>query len=214
MLPACDGQLRTLLRVEFWRQPFVWCTILSELSLGAHDLLLNLCSYHGPAPGRAAGDAGAGAGLAIGALSVRAGVAEPAFDDSFQFFFYSRVAFCATFAILFASSSRLTNQVRALLRGTVPAHLIRLSLLSEALTVMGYYLASIAYSLFYQAAVVHTAEASMSQLLNLMVAYVLHNGFAIGRASAASGLQAKLISFGLVTLGLYLCGEEGGGGRR
>ncbi|KAJ1617036.1 hypothetical protein T492DRAFT_917982 [Pavlovales sp. CCMP2436] len=170
VLPACEGQLQALLKPEFWRQSFVWCTILSELALGAHDLMLNACSYHGTAPGRE--------------------------------------------VLLFACNKRLTAQLHALLLGTVPSKLLALSLVSETLTIVGYYLASIAYSLFYQAAVVHTAEASMSQLLNLMIAYALHHIFAIGRASAASGVRTKLVSFALVTIGLFLCGDEGGARRR
>lgn len=205
VLPACDGQLRALLRPEFWQQSFVWCTILSELTLGAHDLMLNACSYHGTAPGRI---------VDAGGVDVLVASSASAWSDSFQFFFYSRISFCLTFALLFATNKRLTAQLHALLLGTVPARLIALSLVSEGLTILGYYLASIAYSLFYQAAVVHTAEASMSQLLNLMIAYALHHVFSIGRASAASGLRTKLVSFALVTIGLYLCGDEGGIDRR
>ena len=167
--------------------------------------MLNACSYHGAAPGRLVDADG---------VDALASASASAWSDSFQFFFYSRISFCATFGLLFATSSRLSAQLQALLLGTVPARLIALSLVSEALTILGYYLASIAYSLFYQAAVVHTAEASMSQLLNLMIAYALHHAFAIGRASAASGLRTKLVSFALVTVGLYLCGDDGGVERR
>lgn len=167
--------------------------------------MLNACSYHGTAPGRA-----------VSADGVDKLAASPAaaFSDSFQFFFYSRISFCLTFALLFATNKRLTAQLHALLVGAVPARLLALSLVSEGLTILGYYLASIAYSLFYQAAVVHTAEASMSQLLNLMIAYALHHLFSVGRASAASGLRTKLLSFALVTVGLYLCGEDGRGAER
>jgi hypothetical protein len=41
---------------------------------------------------------------------------------------------------------------------------VLLSAVSEALTIVGFYLASIAYGLFYQAGVVHAAEASLSQV--------------------------------------------------
>mmetsp|Transcript_3245 Transcript_3245/g.9364 ORF Transcript_3245/g.9364 Transcript_3245/m.9364 type:complete len:462 (+) Transcript_3245:97-1482(+) len=203
ILPACDGHLQALLRWQFWKQPFVWCTILSELTLGAHDLMLNACSYHGTAPGRPEGEAEA---------EVPEG--QVALSDSFQFFFYSRVAFCATFACLFMCNARLFAQLQALLLGTVPLRFILLSLLSEGLTILGFYLASIAYSLFYQAAIVHAAEASMSQLLNLLVAFCLQHLCSIGRESAAKGVKTKLVSFVLVTGGLFLCGEDGQGVRR
>ena len=64
--------------------------------------------------------------------------------------------------------------------------------------------------LFYQAGIVHAAEASMSQLLNLMLAYLLLRCFGIGRHSAASSMNAKIVSFFMVTIGLFLCtlGEE------
>ena len=63
---------------------------------------------------------------------------------------------------------------------------------------------------FYQAGIVHAAEASMSQLLNLMLAYLLLKCFGIGRHSAASSMNAKIVSFFMVTIGLFLCtlGEE------
>lgn len=85
-----------------------------------------------------------------------------------------------------------------------------LSAISEALTIIGFYLASIAYGLFYQAGVVHAAEASLSQLLNLAIAYVLLRGFGIGRASAVGGMRVKLVSFVMVTIGLFLCTLEEG----
>jgi len=76
------------------------------------------------------------------------------------------------------------------------------------LTVIGFYLASIAYGLFYQAGVVHAAEASLSQLFNLFLAYVLFKCFGIGRESAIGSMPAKLASFLLVTAGLFLCTLE------
>ena len=56
----------------------------------------------------------------------------------------------------------------------------------------------------------HAAEASLSQLLNLLIAFLLLRGFGIGRVSAVGSMTAKLISFVMVTLGLFLCTLEDG----
>mmetsp|Transcript_9022 Transcript_9022/g.21239 ORF Transcript_9022/g.21239 Transcript_9022/m.21239 type:complete len:149 (-) Transcript_9022:16-462(-) len=87
---------------------------------------------------------------------------------------------------------------------------IGLSAISEGLTILGFYLASIAYGLFSQAAIVHAAEASLSQLLNLLIAYLLLRGFGIGRPSAIGSMTAKFVSFVMVTLGLFLCTLDDG----
>jgi len=73
---------------------------------------------------------------------------------------------------------------------------------------VGFYLASIAYGLFYQAGIVHAAEASLSQLINLCLAYVFLRCFGIGRSSAVSSMGIKLVSFVMVTIGLFLCTLE------
>ena len=62
-----------------------------------------------------------------------------------------------------------------------------------------------------QAGIVHAAEASSSQLLNLLLACVLFKCFGIGRASAVGSMPAKAASFVLVTMGLFLCTLEDGG---
>mgnify|MGYP006108567793 CR=1 FL=1 len=56
----------------------------------------------------------------------------------------------------------------------------------------------------------HAAEASLSQLLNLLIAFFLLRGFGIGRVSAVGSMTAKLVSFVMVTLGLFLCTLEDG----
>lgn len=59
-----------------------------------------------------------------------------------------------------------------------------------------------------QAGIVHAAEASLSQLLNLILAYLLLRGCGIGRSSAVSSMRIKFVSFVMVTLGLFLCTFE------
>ena len=51
----------------------------------------------------------------------------------------------------------------------------------------------------------HAAEASLSQLINLCFAYLLLRGCGIGRSSAVSSMGIKLVSFVMVTIGLFLC---------
>ena len=103
----------------------------------------------------------------------------------------------------------LNSELRGLVSGRVDNKYIALSTISEGLTIVGFYLASIAYGLFYQAGIVHAAEASLSQLLNLMLAFLLLRGCGIGRSSAVSHMRIKFVSFVMVTIGLFLCTLEG-----
>lgn len=54
----------------------------------------------------------------------------------------------------------------------------------------------------------HAAEASLSQLFNLAIAYLLLKLLRFGRSSAVGGMRSKLASFVLVTAGLWLCTYE------
>ena len=106
-------------------------------------------------------------------------------------------------------SPTLWAELRDLLSGKIDRKYVALSGISEGLTIIGFYLASIAYGLFYQAGIVHAAEASLSQLLNLSIAYILFRGFGIGRSSAVDSMRIKFISFVMVTIGLFLCTFDG-----
>uniref|UniRef100_A0A7S0LHD8 EamA domain-containing protein n=1 Tax=Coccolithus braarudii TaxID=221442 RepID=A0A7S0LHD8_9EUKA len=191
ILPACGGQLSSILRRAFWRQAFVYCAICAEFALGLHDLMLSGCSFHAnriePSPG---------------------GTEEVV--ESFEFFVWSRCSFIATFVGMYTFSPKLNAQLRELFSGRIPTRYILLSAISEGLTVLGFYLASIAYGLFYQAGIVHAAEASLSQLLNLLLAFVLLKGFGWGRQSAVGSMWAKIVSFVMVSIGLFLCSLEDG----
>ena len=221
ILPACAGQLQLLLQRSFWRQSFVTLAIASEFSLGAHDLMLSGCAYT-PNKGAAAapppppsGDlAASGAAGAAGASTAAAAgrlLAEGSEDssESFEFFVWSRVSFCVTFVAMYTLKPSLARELRGLVSGRVDNKYIALSTISEGLTIIGFYLASIAYGLFYQAGIVHAAEASLSQLLNLMLAYVLLRACGLGRSSAVSSMRIKFVSFVMVTIGLFLCTLEG-----
>lgn len=129
--------------------------------------------------------------------------------ESFEFFIWSRLSFIATFCCMYYFSPTLWAELRDLLSGKIDRKYVALSGISEGLTIVGFYLASIAYGLFYQAGIVHAAEASLSQLLNLSIAYILFRGFGIGRSSAVDSMRIKFISFVMVTIGLFLCTFDG-----
>ncbi len=201
ILPACAGQLSELVQPAFWRQSFVYCAILAELSLGLHDLMLSGCSY--TATSRRPMIVDAPLSATTGGAAAIDSVEEVV--ESFEFFVWSRISFIGTFCAMYTLSPRLNAQLRDLLSGRIRGKYIALSAISEGLTVAGFYLASIAYGLFYQAGIVHAAEASMSQLFNLLVAYMLYRCFRLGRSSAVESMPAKLVSFVMVTVGLFLC---------
>mmetsp|Transcript_12533 Transcript_12533/g.21018 ORF Transcript_12533/g.21018 Transcript_12533/m.21018 type:complete len:473 (-) Transcript_12533:244-1662(-) len=189
ILPATGGQLSALFHRSFWRQAFVSFAIFAEFALGLHDLMLSGCAYHSAKPLEAASVDGS----------------ESDAVESFEFFVWSRLSFVLTFFFMYSVSPKLNTQLRELFSGRISTKFITLSALSEGLTVVGFYLASIAYGLFYQAGIVHAAEASLSQLLNLLLAFILLKCFGIGRSSAVGSMPAKLVSFVMVTLGLFLC---------
>ena len=186
LLPAVGGQLRTLLSSTFWTQRFVLYAVASEMTLGLHDLLLSGCAYERPRAASASHAAGDG-------------------DESFEFIVWSRLAFVATFLAAYLGVSRLRSELLELLSGRVRAKLFGLSILSELLALGGYYLVSLSLANFYQPAIVHAAEASLSQCLNLLLAFALLHGCGIGRQSAVGSMGAKMVSLAMVTVGLVVC---------
>ena len=70
--------------------------------------------------------------------------------ESFEFFVWSRCSFIATFLGMYILSPTLNAELRELVSGRVASRFIWLSTFSEALTILGFYLSSIAYGLFYQ----------------------------------------------------------------
>ena len=95
----------------------------------------------------------------------------------------------------------LHAEFRALFSGRISLTIYVVSSASELLALAGYYLMSRSLGSFYQPALIHAAEASLSQLLNLFLAFVLLRGCGLGRHSAVGSMRAKLLSFVLVTAG-------------
>ena len=193
-LPATGGDVSRLLRRSFWRQRYVAYAIGSELTLGLHDLLLSDCSREQHSESRSGGSGG-----------------EAEQSESFEFFLISRFSFVASFVCMYAFIPSLRRELGRLLSGRVAAKYVVLSCCSEGLALTGYYLVSIAFGLFFQPAIVHAAEASLSQLLNLLLAFALLRFFGIGRSSAVGFMRAKMLSFVMVSIGLVLCTLEEGG---
>ena len=63
---------------------------------------------------------------------------------------------------MYALSPRLLRELRDLFSGKIASRYIWLSALSEGLTVLGFYLASIAYGLFYQVRAVSTRGGAVA----------------------------------------------------
>ena len=133
ILPACAGDLHALLQPAFWRQSFVIFAIAAEFALGLHDLMLSGCAYDSERNVRAEA-------AALGGTP-----AEEESVESFEFFVWSRCSFVATFIGMYALSPRLNEQLSALFSGAVASKYVILSAISEGLTILGFYLASIAY---------------------------------------------------------------------
>lgn len=185
LLPATGGDVANLFRYSFWRQRYVHLAVLSEFSYGIHDLLASACSFdahHHDGPDE---------------VSPRP-----------DFFVWSRCGYIATFAVLYLGVPSLHREFRQLFDGRISRTTFVVSGFSEVLALAGYYFMSRALGGFYQPAIVHAAEASLSQLLNLSLAFVLLRGCGVGRPSAVGSMRAKLLSFVLVTLGLLVCTIE------
>ena len=107
--------------------------IAAEFALGLHDLMLSGCAYDSERNVRAEA-------AALGGTP-----AEEESVESFEFFVWSRCSFVATFIGMYALSPRLNEQLSALFSGAVASKYVILSAISEGLTILGFYLASIAY---------------------------------------------------------------------
>lgn len=159
ILPACAGQLSALVEREFWRQSFVGFSIAAEFALGVHDLMLSGCSYTAPPKAQPpqqqqlGGSGGTGGSSSSGARAAGEGgglTGGEEYAESFEFFVWSRLAFIGMFLLMYFGSAQLYAELRELLSGKISRKYIGLSAISEGLTIVGFYLASIAYGLFYQ----------------------------------------------------------------
>jgi hypothetical protein len=130
-----------------------------------------------------------------------------------EFFFIAWCWFVVSFSFAYGLHPRLQDEYLALQH--VSVRVLALAGLGQVIMVVGYYSSSFGYSWFYQASVVHAAEASMAQGFNLIAAYVAKTCFNVGRDSAVQGMKYKVISVVIVSVGLFLIAFHdlsGGGG--
>ena len=229
LLPSIQGDLWGMLRPAFWRQSFVKNAVLSELSLGLYDLLLVHVLKAGKLELAAQAKeeevvmevaAGAGAGAAAAPTSEIQKAGPNVLEN--EFFFIAWCWFAVSFAFAFALHPRLQEEYAGLKR--IPYRILFLAGLGQVFMFVGYYSSQFGYSWFYQASVVHAAEASMAQGFNLVLAFVAKRFFNLGRDSAVLGLKYKVASVVVVSIGLFLIafqdlarggdGSHGGPGRR
>jgi hypothetical protein len=198
LLPSLQGDWKAMLRWSFWKQSFVKNAVLSEISLGLYDLLLSWVIKSGKLEGQ--GSEGG-----------------PNVLEN-EFFFIAWCWFVISFAFAYGLHPRLQEEYQALRK--ISPKIIALAGLGQVIMFIGYYSSQFGYSWFYQASVVHAAEASMAQGFNLIAAFIAKRCFNVGRDSAVQGMKYKVISVFVVSIGLFLIafhdlasGNEGGHGR-
>eukprot|EP00743_Colponemidia_sp_Colp-15_P009326 GILK01010194.1.p1 GENE.GILK01010194.1~~GILK01010194.1.p1 ORF type:complete len:383 (-),score=38.65 GILK01010194.1:98-1246(-) len=183
LLPAAKGNLRTTLNKEFWAQKFVRLAVMSEVCNGTYNVLLSSYTQ----------------------AVVPKGVKE-APTETTEFLLISRFAFVITAIIVYSATPFLRAEFLRL--KSVDKKFILISFFGECLALSGYFLSSFAYQMYYQVALVHAAESSMIQFLNLLIAYTAKRFFNVGRESALADLRVKFFSFIFIASGLFCAAVE------
>lgn len=183
ILPSLNGNIYEMFTKSFWKRPFVRYVVLSELTLGVYDLLISYC-------------------LQTSATKKKfTNLSASALEE--EFFYLAWCWFSISFVLSFAFIPRLNNKLATLLYKISTKTLI-FSALSQVLTLVAFYFSAFAYAWFYQASIVHAAESSLEQALNLILAYILKKTFDVGRESAITGMKQKILSCFIVSIGLFL----------
>ena len=181
LLPSLQGDFKAMLKLSFWKQGFVKYAALSEFSLGLYDLLLSWVI-------RSARN--------IQMTDQNENILEN------EFFFIAWCWFVVAFAFTYGLHPRLQEEYQDLTK--VSPKTLALAGLGQIIMFVGYYFSQFGYSWFYQASVVHAAEASMAQAFNLIAAFVAKKCFNLGRDSAVQAMKYKVISVIIVSVGLFL----------
>jgi hypothetical protein len=79
---------------------------------------------------------------------------------------------------------------------------LTVKVVGDLFSLTGLLVDSVAYALYYEPTVINASEGGLQQLLNLVFAVFLSRVFRFGRS--VDNLQLKIVSFGLVTIGLVL----------
>jgi hypothetical protein len=186
LLPATNGKPRQLLTCAFWKQPFVQFAIISELNHGLYNLLISSVDAH-----NFEGEVSS---------SVR-------FYLQLEYFALTRLFYIAAFVVyLFGDRNMVKDLINI---QYVAKTAIFWTVISELLAFVGYFCSALAYQAYYQTGLVAAAETSLNQLLNLTFAYILKKYFDHGKSESTSGVPVKILSAGLIMMGLYIAGGGG-----
>lgn len=190
LLPSLNGNLQKMLTKAFWKQNFVICTVLSEILVGIYDILMSNV-------------------LQKSAKKEKFRKIKAA-DLEFEFFFIAWCGFVLTFCCFFGLIPTFRQKFIEI--KNIPRKILLLSSIGQIFTLAGYFFSQYGYSLYYQASIVHAAESSLSQAMNLIFAVIAYKFLGLGRDSAVSNLKVKILSCIVVSIGLFMLAINAGDG--
>merc|ERR1712216_799201 len=120
--------------------------------------------------------------------------------STLRFIIISNISNGLTCIILFLALPSLRQHACSMRR--VNKKFLVMSCAGECLSVIGIIISSFSYSSFYEPSVVNAAEGGLQQLTNLLLAVASHRFFGWGRA--VDNVYVKIVSFMLVSMGLFL----------
>ena len=177
-LPAARGRVSRFCEAKFYAEDAVRFCIVGELLICVYNALLHACTFEA---GAAAADRG----------------------DVLRFFALSRLGnalACSCIVLCGLSDGFRWDDVRALRRAD--RRYLGVAAAGELLSVTGVCVVMFSYANFHEPAVVNAAEGGVQQLLNLVFAIALRAFAGFGRE--VDDRRTKLVSFALVSTGLYL----------
>jgi hypothetical protein len=177
-LPAARGRVSRFCEARFYAEDAVRFCIVGELLICVYNALLHACTFEA---GAAAADRG----------------------DVLRFFALSRLGnalACVCIVACGLSDGFRWGDVRAPRRAD--RRYLGVAAAGELLSVTGVCVVMFSYANFHEPAVVNAAEGGVQQLLNLVFAIALRAFAGIGRE--VDDRRTKLVSFALVSTGLYL----------
>jgi len=184
-LPAAGGVLSLLFTRAFWEQKGVQFVIVSELLICIYNLILHQMTFMHP-------------DMLQNAPQQSGGV--ESYLSTLRFIIISNISNGLTCIILFLALPSLRQHACSMRR--VNKKFLVMSCAGECLSVIGIIISSFSYSSFYEPSVVNAAEGGLQQLTNLLLAVASHRFFGWGRA--VDNVYVKIVSFMLVSMGLFL----------
>jgi hypothetical protein len=179
LLPATGGDLAMAKNKDFWKQCYIQYAMISELAAAIYEVLVS------------SGDSDEGE------FDM-----DMVFLKHLEFFIVSRVFFCAAFIATVVFGHEMWSDICEL--KNVDIRYSMASFISDIVSQFGYFISTYAYLCYYQVSLVHASEMSLSQFFNLLLAYSLKRYFNLGKEASLSNIEVKLLSFVMITIGLYL----------